>query len=165
MRMRIRDLTVVMVPASSLKPDLRNPRTHSRRQIRQIANSTKAFGWANPIIVGADCHVLAGHGGLEAADLLGIDLDRLMSGELAQMVFTDPPSNVPINSQGVGTGGGTPRRVRDGHRRDDGGRVRCVPRDSACWAGRTTAPSISYAWTGGTSPSCSLPWWNALFDR
>jgi hypothetical protein len=103
MRTRIRDLTVVMVPASSLKPDPRNPRTHSPRQIRQIANSTKAFGWTNPIIVDADCHVLGDRGGL-GGGLGAADFGRLMSGELAQMVFTDTPYNVPINRHVSGLG-------------------------------------------------------------
>ena len=45
------DLKVVVRPISSLKPNPRNARTHSRRQIRQIADSIRAFGFNNPILV------------------------------------------------------------------------------------------------------------------
>jgi DNA modification methylase len=57
---------------SSLKPNPRNARTHSRRQIRQIADSIAAFGFNNLVIVDENLNVLAGHGRLEAAKLLGM---------------------------------------------------------------------------------------------
>ena len=57
---------------SALQPDARNPRTHSQRQIRQIADSIRAFGFTNPILVDEKGSVMAGHGRLEAAKLLGI---------------------------------------------------------------------------------------------
>ena len=56
----------------ALQPDARNPRTHSKRQIRQIADSIRAFGFTNPILVDEKGSVMAGHGRLEAAKLLGI---------------------------------------------------------------------------------------------
>jgi DNA modification methylase len=70
--MRIRDLTIEMVPSSALKPRSRNARTHSKRQLRQIAASIKAFGWTNPILIDGDRVVIAGHGRLGAAISLGI---------------------------------------------------------------------------------------------
>jgi DNA modification methylase len=66
------DLKVVVRPTSSLKPNPRNARTHSRRQIRQIADSIAAFGFNNLVIVDENLNVLAGHGRLEAAKLLGM---------------------------------------------------------------------------------------------
>lgn len=39
-----------MVPRDQLKPNPRNARTHSRKQIREIANSIAAFGFTAPII-------------------------------------------------------------------------------------------------------------------
>jgi ParB-like chromosome segregation protein Spo0J len=71
--MSIRDLKVETVPVSTLKPYAQNPRTHSKKQLRQIADSIRCFGWTNPILIGADGGVIAGHGRLEAATLLGID--------------------------------------------------------------------------------------------
>jgi DNA modification methylase len=51
----------------------RNARTHSKRQIRQIANSVSEFGFTNPILIDGENFVLAGHGRLAAAKLLGME--------------------------------------------------------------------------------------------
>ena len=66
----LRDLNVVWRPLTSLKPYERNPRIHSKKQIRQIAESIKVFGFTNPIITDDDDGVLAGHGRIAAAKLL-----------------------------------------------------------------------------------------------
>ena len=50
-----------------------NPRTHSERQIEQIAASIREFGWTNPILVDAKGTIIAGHGRLAAATRLGLD--------------------------------------------------------------------------------------------
>lgn len=60
-------------PTGSLRPYANNPRTHSKKQIRQIAASIEEFGWTNPILVDAENGVIAGHGRLEAAKHLGLD--------------------------------------------------------------------------------------------
>ena len=70
--MRIRDLKVTMETTSTLKPNSRNPRSHSKRQLRQIAASIRAFGWTNPILIDGDGIIIAGHGRLKAAMLLGL---------------------------------------------------------------------------------------------
>jgi ParB-like chromosome segregation protein Spo0J len=49
-----------------------NARTHSKRQIQQIANSISRFGFCSPVLV-EDNRIIAGHGRVEAAKLLGID--------------------------------------------------------------------------------------------
>ena len=66
------DLKVVVRSLSELKPNPRNARTHSGRQIRQIADSIAAFGFNNPVLIGRDGGVIAGHGRVEAAKLLGM---------------------------------------------------------------------------------------------
>jgi hypothetical protein len=71
--MRIRDLKVSTVAVSVLRPYDRNPRTHSKKQLRQIADSIRTFGWTNPILIDDKGVVLAGHGRLAAARSLGID--------------------------------------------------------------------------------------------
>ena len=71
--MRIRDLQVESVPLGALKSYARNPRTHTKKQIGQIANSIRTFGWTNPILADADCNVIAGHGRLLSAKRLGLD--------------------------------------------------------------------------------------------
>lgn len=66
------DRKVCVRPISSLKPNPPNARTHSRRQIRQIANSIAAFGFNNPILFDENDCIIAGHGRVEAAKLLGL---------------------------------------------------------------------------------------------
>jgi ParB-like chromosome segregation protein Spo0J len=56
-----------------LIPFARNSRTHSDAQIAQIAASIKEFGWTNPILIGDDNGIIAGHGRLLAARKLGMD--------------------------------------------------------------------------------------------
>lgn len=50
-----------------------NARTHSKRQIRQIANSVTRFGFVNPVLISDDNQIIAGHGRVQAAKLLGMD--------------------------------------------------------------------------------------------
>ena len=56
----------------SLIPFARNPRTHSDDQVAQIAASIKEFGFTNPILLDGENGVIAGHGRLAAAKLLGL---------------------------------------------------------------------------------------------
>jgi len=66
------EFDIEWVRLESLKPNPKNARTHSKKQIRQIARSIRQVGFLNPLIVdGADV-VLAGHGRLEAARLEGL---------------------------------------------------------------------------------------------
>lgn len=69
----IRDLKLELVPVSALKPYPRNARTHSRKQIRQIANSIELFGWTNPILVDRNGSIIAGAGRHAAAGILGLE--------------------------------------------------------------------------------------------
>jgi ParB/Sulfiredoxin domain len=59
-------------PIDALKPNPRNARTHSKKQIRQIANSIAAFGFVVPILRDEDGNIIAGHGRYGAAKLLGL---------------------------------------------------------------------------------------------
>ena len=239
-------MNVELRPIASLRPNPRNPRTHSKRQIRQIADSIRAFGFTNPVLIddadidhrrprpsrggqaagqenvptirlsamteaqkrayviadnklalnaGWDEQLLAlelqylseleldfdlGVIGFETAeiDLLlsgladveadAIDADSgggsrratrsagpaisgtvagtgcsaamppkpdafatLMAGEQAQMVFTDPPYNVPIDGHVCGLGKVQAPRVRDGRRRDELGGIHRLPQRGA----------------------------------
>ncbi|MGI9353440.1 MAG: site-specific DNA-methyltransferase [Rhizobiaceae bacterium] len=67
------ELNIKYQSISSLRPWERNARTHSRKQIRQLAESIQEFGFTNPVLVDDECSILAGHGRVEAAKLLGID--------------------------------------------------------------------------------------------
>src|SRR2546429_8459830 len=59
-------------PLERLIPFARNARTHSAAQVAEIAGSIRAFGFSNPILVGAEGDVIAGHGRLAAARQLGL---------------------------------------------------------------------------------------------
>jgi ParB-like nuclease domain len=49
----IHRLNVRIVPVASVKPERRNPRTHSPKQIEQIASSIRQFGFTLPILIDA----------------------------------------------------------------------------------------------------------------
>ena len=59
------------IPVEAVKPNARNARTHSKKQIRQIADSIATFGFLVPILVDERRVVIAGHGRYAAAKLLG----------------------------------------------------------------------------------------------
>ena len=265
------DLTIESIPIETLRPYPRNARTHSKKQIRQIADSIRTFGFTNPVLIDdanidprrsrpgrgreaarparrcpagsiahdrgaearlcprrqqarAECRLGRGTAGDELQGLLATDLDfdigadrlldprdrqpdrgprapeepgdpeddvlpdlgdgprdaepaisgartasadlrrrarcrhlvaALMDGdERAQMVFTDPPYNVPIDGHVGGSGAHQAPRVRHGVRRDEPGRVHRVssrrPSRHLDRAQPSTARSTSSAWTGGT---------------
>jgi len=63
---------ISMRALGELKPAARNARTHSRKQLRQIAASIARFGFTNPVLVDDDDRILAGHGRVAAARELGM---------------------------------------------------------------------------------------------
>jgi DNA modification methylase len=67
-----RQIAIEYCPVSQLRPYDQNARIHSKKQIRQIADSVNRFGFTNPILTADDGSVIAGHGRLEAAKLLGM---------------------------------------------------------------------------------------------
>jgi ParB-like chromosome segregation protein Spo0J len=56
----------------SLIPYAKNPRTHSEKQVDQIAKSIMEFGFTVPVLVDGAGNVIAGHGRLLAAKQLGL---------------------------------------------------------------------------------------------
>ena len=59
------------VAVSALRPYTHNARTHSRRQIKKIAASIEQFGFVNPVLIDEHNQIIAGHGRVAAAKLLG----------------------------------------------------------------------------------------------
>jgi ParB-like chromosome segregation protein Spo0J len=55
-----------------LLPCARNSRVHSDEQIAQVAASIREFGWTNPVLVGPDDRIIAGHARVLAARRLGM---------------------------------------------------------------------------------------------
>ncbi|WP_206513349.1 site-specific DNA-methyltransferase [Pelagibacterium montanilacus] len=62
-----------MIAVGALRPYARNARTHSRKQVDQIAQSIRRFGFTNPVLVGDDDEIVAGHGRVLAARQLGME--------------------------------------------------------------------------------------------
>jgi DNA modification methylase len=92
---RFRDLAVQFWPVEKLIPYARNARTHTPEQVAQVAASMVEFGWTNPILVGADGIIIAGHARLEAARKLKIAevpvivLDHLTETQRRALVLAD----------------------------------------------------------------------------
>ena len=61
------------VPVDALIPYAKNSRTHSPEQTAQIAASIMEFGFTNPVLIGADNDIIAGHGRVLAARELGLE--------------------------------------------------------------------------------------------
>ena len=60
--MNLEKRSIVYQPIDQPKPNPHNARTHSKHQIRQIAESICVFGFTNPILVDANDQIVAGHG-------------------------------------------------------------------------------------------------------
>lgn len=80
---------------SELKPYSRNARTHSLKQIKQIAASIERFGFTNPVLISEGGEIVAGHGRVAAAKFLGftsvptIVLSHLTDDERRAYVLAD----------------------------------------------------------------------------
>jgi ParB-like chromosome segregation protein Spo0J len=91
----IRDRRIELIAVNKLKPNTANARTHSRKQIRQIADCIKRFGFNNPVLADDYGQIIAGHGRVEAAKLLGLTevptlrLSHLSAAEKRAYVIAD----------------------------------------------------------------------------
>lgn len=98
----LRDLKVENVAISKITPFARNARTHSDKQIDQIAASMREFGWTNPILVDEKRTIIAGHGRLIAAKKVGfkqvpiIILSGLSPAQRRALVIAD--NKIPLQS-------------------------------------------------------------------
>jgi len=66
-------LTIDYRKTGELIPYINNSRTHSDQQVQQVAASIKEFGFTNPILIDEDSGIIAGHGRLQAAQMIGMD--------------------------------------------------------------------------------------------
>lgn len=83
------------VSLADLKPWPGAARTHSKKQIRQIAESIRRFGFINPIVIDEDGLILAGHGRAEAAHAMRLEevpalrIDTMSEAEKRAYVIAD----------------------------------------------------------------------------
>jgi ParB-like chromosome segregation protein Spo0J len=66
------DRVIIERPIDDLTPNPRNARTHPKKQLRQLASSIERFGFTNPVLIDDAGQIMAGHGRVEAARLLGL---------------------------------------------------------------------------------------------
>jgi hypothetical protein len=66
------ELRILNRPTNELRPSKNNPRTHSKKQLAQLQRSIQQFGFTNPVLVSDTGEILAGHGRVAAARLLGM---------------------------------------------------------------------------------------------
>lgn len=89
------DLNVQQIALEQLVPYARNARTHSNSQVAQIAGSIAEFGFVNPVLVGGDNVIIAGHGRVMAAKKLGLEsvptikLDHLTENQRRALIIAD----------------------------------------------------------------------------
>jgi DNA modification methylase len=88
-------LRITYKDPSRLKPRERNPRTHTKQQIKQIVASIREFGFINPILIDGADHIVAGHARLEAAKSVGlvdiptVRVDHLTPAQIRAYVIAD----------------------------------------------------------------------------
>jgi DNA modification methylase len=88
-------LSIVYQALADLKPRAANPRTHSKKQVAQIANAIRRFGFTNPVLVDDANGIIAGHGRVEAAKTVGLDqvptvrLSAMSEAEVRAYVIAD----------------------------------------------------------------------------
>jgi ParB-like chromosome segregation protein Spo0J len=86
---------IEQLPIARLRAYRRNARKHSDAQIQQIAASIREFGFVNPILIGMDKTIIAGHARLRAAEKLGmttvpvIVLSHLSEAQRRALVIAD----------------------------------------------------------------------------
>lgn len=87
--------TIIHMRVADLLADPANARTHTKKQIGQIARSIEKFGFNNPILVDRQGKIVAGHGRLRAAEVLGLErvpticLDHLSPAQLRAYALAD----------------------------------------------------------------------------
>lgn len=95
----IANLVISYVATVRLKPDPRNPRIHTPKQIRQIARSLQTFGFVVPILVDVSYRIIAGHGRYLAAELLKMTevpvilIEHLTPAQLSALQIADNALN------------------------------------------------------------------------
>jgi hypothetical protein len=88
-------MSVVYRRIEELKPNPANPRRHSKKQIQQIADSIKTFGFIVPLLVDADLELIGGHGRWLACPLAGVSevptlcLDHLTPAQARAFMIAD----------------------------------------------------------------------------
>jgi DNA modification methylase len=91
----VKSLAIKYKDPRKLKPRLNNPRTHTPRQIKQIAASITEFGFINPVLLDGTDGIVAGHARVAASISLGmtdvptVRVDHLSPAQIRAYVIAD----------------------------------------------------------------------------
>lgn len=69
---------------NTITPYEKNAKKHPKKQVQQVADSIKEFGFNQPIVVDKNNVVIVGHGRLEAAKLLGLETVPVITVDLTE---------------------------------------------------------------------------------
>lgn len=83
----VKRLHIVYRKIEDVRPRAGNPRTHSKKQLEQLAKSIARFGFVNPALLDDAGTLIAGHGRVEAARMVG--LTEIPTVTLSSMSDTD----------------------------------------------------------------------------
>jgi ParB-like chromosome segregation protein Spo0J len=75
---------------ADLRPYAHNARTHSKKQVKQIAQSIERFGFTNPVLISDANEIIAGHGRVAAAKLLGVESVQLSASPTSTPPIAEP---------------------------------------------------------------------------
>jgi ParB-like chromosome segregation protein Spo0J len=96
------NMKIENIPIDSLIPYARNSRTHSDNQISQIVDSIREFGFTNPVLISNDCGIIAGHGRVIAARIIGMhDVPCIRLGgmtEVQRRAYVIADNKIALNS-------------------------------------------------------------------
>ncbi len=96
------NLQVEYLAISDLKPNPRNARLHSQKQVHQIAASITEFGFNVPVLIDRGNVIIAGHGRVDAARTLGMEtvpvlrIDHLTNEQKRAFALAD--NKIALNS-------------------------------------------------------------------
>ena len=65
-------MDILNIPIEKIKPYSKNAKTHSKKQIEQVANSIQRFGFSQPLVIDKNNEIIIGHCRLEASKKLGL---------------------------------------------------------------------------------------------
>jgi ParB family chromosome partitioning protein len=91
------DMEILFKDINSLKPYSKNARTHSEKQVSQIVESIKEFGFTNPVLIDKNNGIIAGHGRVMAAQKIG--MDKVPTIQLSQLTETQKRAYILADNQ------------------------------------------------------------------
>lgn len=95
----MKELNIVYKNIKELKPYKKNAKKHDKKQVEQIANSIKEFGFTQPVIIDKNNCVVAGHGRILGAKKAGlkqvptVTLEELTEGQIKAYRLVDNKLN------------------------------------------------------------------------